>query len=146
MVKRGLPFIIIIIIALSATALLSAASAAAQDVPSIPSIRDKTAGMQAIDGYFPMYWDESAGTLWLEISDRHRSAPNRPVAVRCLSVISAAEVPRSLVIPHGRTREVIKRSSPGGEPCRNAYSAGPRRSSSPRPAVAAAQWTMSHKP
>ncbi len=65
-VKRGLPFIIII--ALSATALLSAASAAVQDVPSIPSISDKTAGMQAIDGYFPMYWDESAGTLWLEIS------------------------------------------------------------------------------
>ena len=66
--NEDLPFIIIIIIALSATALLSAASAAAKDVPSTPSISDKTAGMQAIDGYFPMYWDESAGTLWLEIS------------------------------------------------------------------------------
>ncbi|MGE3274827.1 MAG: zinc-dependent metalloprotease [Vicinamibacterales bacterium] len=32
-----------------------------------PSIADKTSGLTRIDGYFPMYWDEAGGTLWLEI-------------------------------------------------------------------------------
>src|SRR5215472_11975875 len=31
------------------------------------SIEERTAGMQKLDGYFPLYWDERAGTLWLEI-------------------------------------------------------------------------------
>jgi hypothetical protein len=31
------------------------------------TIADRTASMQKIDGYFPLYWDERAGTLWLEI-------------------------------------------------------------------------------
>ena len=30
-------------------------------------IEERTAGMQKIDGYFPLYWDERAGNLWLEI-------------------------------------------------------------------------------
>ena len=34
----------------------------------LPTIEEKTAGMQVIDGHFPMYWDESTGVLWLEIS------------------------------------------------------------------------------
>ena len=33
-----------------------------------PSIADKTEGMQKIDGFMPLYWDESAGTMWLEIA------------------------------------------------------------------------------
>src|SRR5438045_92215 len=33
----------------------------------IGSIGDRTAGMQKMDGYFPMYWDERAGSLFLEI-------------------------------------------------------------------------------
>jgi hypothetical protein len=32
-----------------------------------PSIEERTAGMQKLDGYFPLYWDEHAGTLFLEI-------------------------------------------------------------------------------
>lgn len=31
------------------------------------SIEAKTAGMKKIEGFFPLYWDEAAGTLWLEI-------------------------------------------------------------------------------
>ncbi len=34
----------------------------------LPTIEDKTASMDVIDGYFPMYWDDTTGTLWLEIS------------------------------------------------------------------------------
>lgn len=33
----------------------------------LPSIADKTSGFQKLDGYFPLYWDAAAGTLWLEI-------------------------------------------------------------------------------
>ena len=32
-----------------------------------PSIEERTTGMQKLDGYFPMYWDDRTGTLWLEI-------------------------------------------------------------------------------
>ena len=31
------------------------------------SIDDRTGGMQRFDGYFPLYWDERAGTLYLEV-------------------------------------------------------------------------------
>ena len=34
---------------------------------AVPSIEERTAGMQKLDGYFPLYWDERTGNLWLEI-------------------------------------------------------------------------------
>src|SRR5262245_25276823 len=33
----------------------------------IPSIEDRTSGMRKIDGYFPLYWDERTGSMFLEI-------------------------------------------------------------------------------
>ena len=33
----------------------------------IPSIDTRTSGMQKIDGYFPLYWDERGGSLFIEI-------------------------------------------------------------------------------
>ncbi len=33
----------------------------------VPSIDERTTGMQKIDGYFPLYWDERAGALFIEI-------------------------------------------------------------------------------
>ena len=50
-------------------------TAAAQDQPprraggaeAIQSIDERTKGSKKIDGYFPLYWDEAAGRLWLEI-------------------------------------------------------------------------------
>src|SRR4051794_23394493 len=41
--------------------------AAAQGGGRIGSIDDRTAGMQKIDGYFPLYWDERTGSMFLEI-------------------------------------------------------------------------------
>jgi hypothetical protein len=36
--------------------------------PAAPqSIEDRTAGMKKMDGYFPLYWDERSGSLFLEI-------------------------------------------------------------------------------
>ena len=32
-----------------------------------PSIEDRTTGMRKIDGYFPLYWDERTGLMFLEI-------------------------------------------------------------------------------
>jgi len=34
----------------------------------IPPIEQRTAGMQKIDGYFPLYWDDRTGSMFLEIS------------------------------------------------------------------------------
>jgi len=33
----------------------------------LPSIEDKTENMQAYEGYFDFYWDDSTGKIWLEI-------------------------------------------------------------------------------
>jgi hypothetical protein len=44
-------------------------AAAQSAIPArIPPIEERTAAMRKLDGYFPMYWDERTGTLWLEIS------------------------------------------------------------------------------
>ncbi len=34
----------------------------------VPTMEERIAGMQKIDGYFPLYWDERTGNLWLEIA------------------------------------------------------------------------------
>jgi len=36
--------------------------------PRMPTIEERTTGMQKLDGYFPLYWDERTGNLWLEIA------------------------------------------------------------------------------
>jgi hypothetical protein len=33
----------------------------------LPAIADRTAGMQRIDGFFPLYWEDATGSLFLEI-------------------------------------------------------------------------------
>jgi hypothetical protein len=41
--------------------------AAAAQPARIPSIEERTNGMHKLDGFFPVYWEERTGTLWLEI-------------------------------------------------------------------------------
>src|SRR5262245_4918210 len=36
-------------------------------VAQLPSIADKTKGLEKKDGFFPVYWDASSGKLWLEV-------------------------------------------------------------------------------
>jgi hypothetical protein len=36
-------------------------------LPPIPTIEQRTAGLQKMDGYFPLYWEERTGNLYLEI-------------------------------------------------------------------------------
>src|SRR5688572_6260309 len=33
----------------------------------LPSIADRTDGLQRLDGFFPLHWDEATGSLYLEI-------------------------------------------------------------------------------
>src|SRR5579872_4133485 len=41
----------------------------APGVPArIPSIEERVAGMQKLDGYFPLYWEERTGNLYMEIA------------------------------------------------------------------------------
>src|SRR5437899_37413 len=40
---------------------------AAQAPARIPTIEERTAGMTRLDGFFPLYWEERTGYLWLEI-------------------------------------------------------------------------------
>ena len=44
-----------------------AANAAAAPAGRIPSIEDRTATTQKLDGYFPLYWDDYTGNLLLEV-------------------------------------------------------------------------------
>jgi hypothetical protein len=43
------------------------AAQSAGDEKPLPSIAEKTGQMQKKDGYFPFYWDERHGKVWLEI-------------------------------------------------------------------------------
>ncbi|MDP1568682.1 MAG: zinc-dependent metalloprotease [Vicinamibacterales bacterium] len=53
---------------LLAMAPVASADQAAQSRPgALPTIEEKTAGFAKQDGFFPLYWDEATGTLWLEI-------------------------------------------------------------------------------
>jgi hypothetical protein len=33
----------------------------------VPTIASKTEGMRKLDGFVPLYWDEKAGKVWLEV-------------------------------------------------------------------------------
>src|ERR1039457_2253889 len=33
-----------------------------------PAIEERIGGMQKLDGFFPLYWEERTGSLWLEIA------------------------------------------------------------------------------
>ncbi len=61
-------------VSLSAAILTAVTSVGAQQsAPSRPapgpmaSVADRTAGLRKIDGYFPLYWDERAGAMLLEV-------------------------------------------------------------------------------
>ncbi len=68
--KTGVSFLTVMLLAGAAGVTTSAQPAAqAQQRPAaIPTIEDRTSGMRKIDGYFPLYWDERTGSMFLEIS------------------------------------------------------------------------------
>ena len=47
----------------------------------VPSIEDRTAGLRKIDGYVPLYWDERAGAMLLEMPQARHRVPDVDGAV-----------------------------------------------------------------
>ena len=45
-----------------------AGQAGSSAADSIPTIEQKTAGLERLDGYFPLYWDEASGEMYMEIA------------------------------------------------------------------------------
>jgi hypothetical protein len=55
----------VLVLALAAPALAQGRGGAQAD--RLPSIADRASGYQRLDGFYPLYWDERTGTLYLEI-------------------------------------------------------------------------------
>jgi hypothetical protein len=55
------------IIAAIVAVMLSVPLAAQQRPGAVPSIDERTSGMRKMDGFFPLYWDERTGSMFLEI-------------------------------------------------------------------------------
>jgi len=66
MLRRSIAFACALSFAFGAAGQQRPAGAAAPAAPT-PAIDERTNGMSKLDGYFPLYWDERSGSLWLEI-------------------------------------------------------------------------------
>src|SRR5579864_1963725 len=63
--KRALVLILVLLAA--ATIALAQANAPGSTAKPLPSISEKTAGMEKLAGFFPYYWDAREGKIWVEI-------------------------------------------------------------------------------
>ncbi len=66
--RISLRTVVLVLVALALPAALLSAQARAGAGEPPPSIADKTEGMTRIDGFMPLYWDEAAGKLWMEVA------------------------------------------------------------------------------
>ena len=66
--RRTTLLVILLLAALTALAAAQPPAGRRADSGPLPTIEDKTAAMKKLDGFFPLYWDERAGQLWMEIS------------------------------------------------------------------------------
>ncbi len=57
----------VFLIAVWLAAAVPAAAQQAQRPAAIPSIAERTDGMRKLDGFFPLYWDERTGSMFIEI-------------------------------------------------------------------------------
>ena len=57
----------VVVLMLGVAAAAAAQGGQPQRPRALPSIADRTEGMQKLDGFFPLYWEEASGTLFLEI-------------------------------------------------------------------------------
>jgi hypothetical protein len=67
-VLRGMSAAIAFVLLLPSLASAQTPAPSPQPRPGkLPSIGEKTNDLKKIDGFFPLYWDDAAGTLWMEI-------------------------------------------------------------------------------
>ncbi|MFO7892444.1 MAG: zinc-dependent metalloprotease [Longimicrobiales bacterium] len=69
--RRHLPPFILVITFLAAACAGTGApsSPAPADADGLPSIASKTADLEAMDGFLPLYWDDAEGKLWMEVPE-----------------------------------------------------------------------------
>ena len=60
--------ILFLLAAIAAAAAAQPQAASRTDSGPLPSIEEKTAGLKKLDGYFPLYWNDRTGQLWMEVS------------------------------------------------------------------------------
>ena len=65
---RWLALSVFVLLASIAAAAAQPQAASRTDSGPLPSIEEKTAGLKKLDGFFPLYWNERTGQLWMEIS------------------------------------------------------------------------------
>ncbi len=58
----------LLIVCLALLASIAGFAQTHEDDKPLPTIADKTKSFKKLDGYFPLYWEERKGKLWLEIS------------------------------------------------------------------------------
>ncbi|HEX9728442.1 MAG TPA: zinc-dependent metalloprotease [Gemmatimonadales bacterium] len=63
--RPALALIVPLFLVLPAAAVAQARRA---ETGALPTIEEKTAGMQRIEGFFPLYWDAGMGTLYMELA------------------------------------------------------------------------------
>ncbi len=70
MFKRCVFFIGVMLAAATGTMAQPAAAPARPGgaAAAVPTVEDRTSGLKKLDGYFPLYWDERAGTMLLEVA------------------------------------------------------------------------------
>lgn len=69
--RRPIPLVTVLTLSAAGCATASSAPSAASAPASngLPSIAEKTEGMEAMDGFLPLYWDEAGGKLWMEVPE-----------------------------------------------------------------------------
>jgi hypothetical protein len=65
MTKRSLAIAVAVI---GATLTIPVAAQPQQRAVPLPSVDERISGMKKLDGYFPLYWDERTGSMFLEIA------------------------------------------------------------------------------
>ena len=65
--RRITVLVLVLLVGLSAMALAQPPAGRRPDAGPLPTIEDKTVSMKKLDGFFPLYWDEKTGQLWMEI-------------------------------------------------------------------------------
>ena len=70
--KRSLEFFIIVALlvsVLSSPISAQRGSSGDQSMGDLPTIEERTDGMDSLEGFLPLYWDASLGQLWMEIPE-----------------------------------------------------------------------------
>ena len=67
MFKHGLTALVVLLTSAAQPSAQQAAGGAPRAGGPTPSVDERVSGLKKMDGYFPLYWDERAGTMLLEI-------------------------------------------------------------------------------